>query len=218
MAERGGSPRRSLAVAAGALALLVLAWALGTGHLGVLTSSGMPSAAVPRPSTPAGTSSSTTTPPTTTTAPVTPTPTGPAATDPLTVVALGDSVPSAGTCDCTGYVERLGTSLHGETGRPVVGIRPVTDTVKVVADGAAGQVVGETLDRDALVAVASPLVVPAAVLASLPRWPSADLARAVADLAAAGHAVETLESPPEGRRVSSPDDVRLLDALTAPLG
>jgi lysophospholipase L1-like esterase len=38
----------------------------------------------------------------------------------LTVVALGDSVPSAGTCDCTGYVERLGTSLHGETGRPVV--------------------------------------------------------------------------------------------------
>ena len=50
-----------------------------------------------------------------------------------------------------------------ETGRPVVGVRPVTDTVKVVADGAAGQVVGETLDRDALVAVASPLVVPAAV-------------------------------------------------------
>jgi 2-C-methyl-D-erythritol 4-phosphate cytidylyltransferase len=105
-----------------------------------------------------------------------------------------------------------------ETGRPVVGVRPVTDTVKVVADGAAGQVVGATLDRDALVAVASPLVVPAAVLASLPRWPSSDLARAVADLASAGHVVETLEAPPEGRRVSSPDDVRLLDALTAPLG
>ena len=97
-----------------------------------------------------------------------------------------------------------------------MGVRPVTDTVKVVADGAAGQVVGETLDRDALLAVASPLVVPAAVLASLARWPSTDLARAVADLAAAGHAVETLEAPPEGRRVSSPDDVRLLDALTAP--
>ena len=105
-----------------------------------------------------------------------------------------------------------------ETGRPVVGIRPVTDTVKVVADGAAGQVVGETLDRDALLAVASPLVIPAAVLASLTRWPSSDLAKAVADLAAAGHAVETLEAPPEGRRVSSPDDVRLLDALTAPSG
>ena len=104
------------------------------------------------------------------------------------------------------------------TGRPVVGTRPVTDTVKVVADGAAGQVVGETLDRDALLAVASPLVIPAAVLASLVRWPSSDLARAVADLAAAGHAVETLEAPPEGRRVSSPDDVRLLDALTARSG
>ena len=77
---------------------------------------------------------------------------------------------------------------------------------------------GETLDRDALVAVASPLVVPAAVLASLARWPSSDLASAVADLAAAGHAVETLEAPPEGRRVSSPDDVRLLDALTARSG
>jgi 2-C-methyl-D-erythritol 4-phosphate cytidylyltransferase len=101
------------------------------------------------------------------------------------------------------------------TGRPVVGVRPVTDTVKVVAAGAAGPVVGETLDRDDLVAVASPLVIPAAVLASLARRPSPDLARAVADLAAAGHPAETVEAPPEGRRVSSPDDVRLLDALTA---
>lgn len=104
------------------------------------------------------------------------------------------------------------------TGRPVVGVRPVTDTVKVLADGDAGQVVGETLDRDALLAVASPLVIPAAVLASLPGPPSTDLARAVADLAAAGHAVETVEAPPEARRVSSPDDVRLLDALTARSG
>ena len=101
------------------------------------------------------------------------------------------------------------------TGRPVVGTRPVTDTVKVVTDGTAGQVVGETLDRDTLIAVASPLVVPAAVLAALPQWPSTDLARAVADLAAAGHAVDTMEAPPEGRRVSSPDDLRLLEALTA---
>jgi 2-C-methyl-D-erythritol 4-phosphate cytidylyltransferase len=104
------------------------------------------------------------------------------------------------------------------TGRPVVGTRPVTDTVKVVAAGGAGPVVGETLDRDGLVAVASPLVVPAAVLATLAHRPSSDLARAVADLAAAGHVVETLEAPPEGRRVSSPDDVRLLDALTSRSG
>ena len=104
------------------------------------------------------------------------------------------------------------------TGRPVVGTRPVTDTVKVVADGTAGPVVGETLDRDALVAVASPLVIPAAVLATLPQPPSTDLARTVAALAAGGHAVDTLEAPPEGRRVSTQDDVRLLDALTTRSG
>lgn len=100
------------------------------------------------------------------------------------------------------------------TGRPVVGTRPVTDTVKVVADG----LVGETLDRSALVAVASPLVLPAALVASLPRRPDADLARAVADLAASGHPVETVPAPPQARRVSSPDDVRLLDALTTGRG
>ena len=100
-----------------------------------------------------------------------------------------------------------------ETGRPVVGVRPVTDTVKVVADG----VVGETLDRDGLLAIASPLVLPAAVVASLARRPSADLARAAGDLAAAGHRVETVEAPPEGRRVATDEDVRLLEALTRPL-
>jgi 2-C-methyl-D-erythritol 4-phosphate cytidylyltransferase len=100
------------------------------------------------------------------------------------------------------------------TGRPVVGTRPVTDTVKVVDAG----VVGATLDRDTLLAVASPLVLPAAVLAALAQRPSRDLAQAVAELTAAGHAVETLPAPPEGRRVSSPDDVRLLAALTGRSG
>jgi len=104
------------------------------------------------------------------------------------------------------------------SGRPVVGTRPVTDTVKVVTAGATGPVVGATLDREALVAVASPLVLPATVLATLAERPSSDLARSVADLTAAGHAVDTLEAPPEGRRVSTPDDVRLLDALTTRSG
>ena len=98
-----------------------------------------------------------------------------------------------------------------DTGRPVVGVRPVTDTVKMVEHGR----VGETLDRETVLAVASPLVVPASVLATLARRPETDLARAVADLAAAGHPVETLVAPPEGRRVGSLDDVRLLHALTA---
>ncbi|WP_083707284.1 SGNH/GDSL hydrolase family protein [Intrasporangium flavum] len=40
---------------------------------------------------------------------------------PLVVVGLGDSVPSATTCDCAGYVEQLGTRLGSVTGRtPVV--------------------------------------------------------------------------------------------------
>ncbi|WP_374454774.1 2-C-methyl-D-erythritol 4-phosphate cytidylyltransferase [Nocardioides sp.] len=100
------------------------------------------------------------------------------------------------------------------TGRPVVGVRPVTDTVKVVADHR----VGATLDRDDLVAVASPLVIPAEVLATMAARPSVDLVLAVADLAAAGQPAETLTAPPEGRRVSSPEDVQVLDALTTAAG
>lgn len=96
------------------------------------------------------------------------------------------------------------------TGRPVVGVRPVTDTVKVLAHHR----VGRTLDRAALLAVTSPLVIPAPVVAELTARPSGDLSRAVADLAAAGQRVETLRAPAEGRRVSSVEEIRLLDALT----
>ena len=60
----------------------------------------------------------------------------------------------------------------------VVGVRPVTDTVKVVADG----VVGETLDRDRLVAVAAPVVLPAAVVADLAGLPATDFVTLVAGL------------------------------------
>lgn len=101
-----------------------------------------------------------------------------------------------------------------ETGRPVLGVRPVTDTVKAVSDG----VVGETLDRDDLLATASPLVLPAHVVSQLEVRPSTSLARAVADLTAAGHQVESLTAPPEGRRVSSTEDLRVLDALTTGRG
>ncbi len=93
----------------------------------------------------------------------------------------------------------------------MVGFRPVTDTVKVVADDR----VGQTLDRDDLRAITSPLVLPAQVVAQLDRRPATDLARAVADLAGAGHRVRLLEAPSEGRRVSSVEDVRILDALTS---
>ena len=45
---------------------------------------------------------------------------GPRSDEPLTLVGLGDSVPAASTCGCTGYVELLGQALHASTRRPVV--------------------------------------------------------------------------------------------------
>ena len=97
------------------------------------------------------------------------------------------------------------------TGSVVVGTRPVTDTVKVVTDG----FVGETVDRDRLHAVASPLVLPPAAAAALSAVPH-DVVRAVAELTAAGHAVERLDAPPEARRVKTVPALRVLEALTTP--
>ena len=91
----------------------------------------------------------------------------------------------------------------------VVGVRPVTDTVKVVEDG----LVGATLDRSGLVAVASPVVLPAVVAAALDGWPSTDFVALVAHLRER-FPVELLEAPPAARRVGSLDDLRVLEALT----
>ncbi|MFC4787177.1 2-C-methyl-D-erythritol 4-phosphate cytidylyltransferase [Nocardioides sp. MAHUQ-72] len=92
----------------------------------------------------------------------------------------------------------------------VVGCRPVTDTVKSVADG----FVGETVDRNALVQVASPVVLPPSVVAALDGLPTLDFADLVAALRQR-FPVELIEAPPAARRVASVDDVRLLEALTA---
>ncbi len=104
------------------------------------------------------------------------------------------------------------------TGEVVVGVRPVTDTVKRVEDG----VVGETVDRDDVWEVASPLVLPPGVVAALedrggPTALSAglDLAELVAALGREGR-VRHLEAPAEGRRVSAAEDVEVLAALTGP--
>ena len=93
----------------------------------------------------------------------------------------------------------------------VVAVRPVTDTVKLVADG----LVGATVHREGLLALASPVVVPPHLLGDLPGWPGADLRSFVAGLVAAGHAVLTVTAPPQGRRGGSPEAVRLLEALTS---
>ncbi|GAB3855950.1 hypothetical protein GCM10028801_12360 [Nocardioides maradonensis] len=96
----------------------------------------------------------------------------------------------------------------------VVGIRPVTDTVKRVADG----VLGDTVDRDGLVAVCSPVVLPPDVLAELAAQPiPSDLVALLALLRARyPERVELLEAPAAARRVASAEDIRVLQALTAP--
>ena len=93
----------------------------------------------------------------------------------------------------------------------VVGVRPVTDTVKRVEDG----VVGDTVDRADLVSVASPVVLPASVVAALDALPSLDFTELVTALRAR-FPVELREAPPAARRVATDEDIRVLEALTRP--
>jgi len=92
-----------------------------------------------------------------------------------------------------------------------VGVRPVTDTVKEVADGR----LGHTVDRDGLVAVCSPIVLPAQVVAALPGLPTTDFVALVAELRSS-YDVVLVDAPPAARRVASDEDVRVLEALTDP--
>lgn len=103
--------------------------------------------------------------------------------------------------------------------RVVVGVRPVTDTVKEVA----GDLLGATVDRDGLVAVCSPVVLPAAVVADLvattggglplPSLDFVELVRSLRDRYGDDR-VDLVEAPPEARRVASDDDIAVLAALT----
>jgi 2-C-methyl-D-erythritol 4-phosphate cytidylyltransferase len=96
-----------------------------------------------------------------------------------------------------------------ETDEVVVGVRPVTDTVKSTDGG----VLGDTVERSGLLAVTSPVVLPASVVAALPALPPTDdLADLVAALRA-DHEVRFLEAPPAGRRVSDESDLRLVESL-----
>ena len=101
-----------------------------------------------------------------------------------------------------------------DDGVVVVGVRPVTDTVKVLT----GRSLGTTVDRQTLARVVSPVVVPpdrAAQAADLLVDPGLDLARLAEALRAHGP-VLLLGAPPEAMRVGAPDDVRILAALTRP--
>jgi 2-C-methyl-D-erythritol 4-phosphate cytidylyltransferase len=97
-----------------------------------------------------------------------------------------------------------------ESGTCVVGTRPVTDTVREADESGT---TGRTVDRAELLAVASPVVIPAPVVASLAEAPPLD---DLADLVVAlqrDHDVRFLEAPAEGRRVADESDVQLLEAL-----
>ncbi len=97
------------------------------------------------------------------------------------------------------------------SGRVVVGVRPVTDTVKELV----GDLVGGTVDRESLVALASPVAIPAAVAAELTTAPAADLVALVTELRGR-YDVEFVEAPPAARRVTNSDELRLLESLTHP--
>lgn len=98
------------------------------------------------------------------------------------------------------------------SGSVVVGVRPVTDTVKSLEDGR----LGETVDRSGLATVCSPVVLPAAVVAALDSLPATDFA-ALVEALEARFPVERVEAPAEARRVASEDDVAVLAALTEPI-
>jgi 2-C-methyl-D-erythritol 4-phosphate cytidylyltransferase len=96
------------------------------------------------------------------------------------------------------------------TGAVVVGVRPVTDTVKEYD----GERLGATIDRDELICVTSPVVLPAAVVAALDELPTDDLAELVA-LLTQRFPVRHLPAPPLGRRVVDEADLEVLSALSS---
>lgn len=106
--------------------------------------------------------------------------------------------------------------------RVVVGVRPVTDTVKELHPAPGGEAVGASVDRDALVAVCSPVVLPASLVADLlgdgGALPSTDFVELVAALRQRYGAERVLlaEAPPEARQVVSEADLLVLEALTDP--
>lgn len=102
---------------------------------------------------------------------------------------------------------------EGPPATVVVGVRPVTDTIKEVVDGA----VVHTIDRAALAALAAPVVIGRELLDPLSaRFPRAgdlaDLAHVVQTLTTMGTVVP-LEVPSSARRVGDEFDVELLECL-----
>ncbi len=92
------------------------------------------------------------------------------------------------------------------SGAVVVGVRPVTDTVKAYD----GDRLGATVDRGDLMVVTSPVVLPATVVAALEDLDTDDLAVLVDELMRR-FPVQYLTAPPEGRRIVEESDLAALE-------
>ena len=90
----------------------------------------------------------------------------------------------------------------------VVGVHPATGSASQAGDGA-------SVDRADQFSVASPVVLPAGIVAALGVLPTLDFAALVSALRAR-FPVTFLEAPPDAARVGSVDDIRTLEALTLP--
>jgi 2-C-methyl-D-erythritol 4-phosphate cytidylyltransferase len=107
-------------------------------------------------------------------------------------------------------LDRLATAGPGSA---VIGVRPVTDTIKEVVDGS---IVG-TVDRDSLTALASPVAIGQELLDPLSR--ALPLAGQLADLPAVVQALSDLgnvvpvQVSSSARRVGDDSDVALLECL-----
>ena len=96
-----------------------------------------------------------------------------------------------------------------ESSAVVVGVRPVTDTVKETD----GEDVGETVDREDLMSVVSPVVLPAPVVEALDDLDASDLPALVESLCER-FPVRYLEAPALARRVRDEEDLEVLGALS----
>lgn len=92
---------------------------------------------------------------------------------------------------------------------PVAAYRPVTDTLKVVVDG---QIEG-TLDRETVVVLTSPVVVPDRALAALDEAPPVDDFVALAAFLRRRGELELVKAPSLGRRVDDSRAVHLLESV-----
>ncbi len=97
-----------------------------------------------------------------------------------------------------------------KTSAVVVGVRPVTDTVKEYV----GERLGATVDRDELMSVTSPVVLPATVVAELDELATDDLP-ALVEMLTKRFPVRYLPAPALGQRITDESDLEVLSALSA---